>query len=181
MIDIIMERTFRPAITIEEVFGLAASAEDCFGLYKIDWVESFLSGDGGAMICHFQAPDLESLRQAARQTTGKIPPLWQGTLHHAPRAVPPPADRLNDILVARRFDHPVALDDIQAIEDAGAWCLETYNVHFVRTLFSRDRKRMICLYRAPDAEAVRAAQRKAGVPFETLWDYRHLTPENRHG
>jgi hypothetical protein len=45
-------------------------------------------------------------------------------------------------------------------------------VRFLRSYFSRDRRRMICLYEAPDAEAVRLAQEKAGVPFETAWTSR---------
>ena len=57
----------------------------------------------------------------------------------------------------------------QAIEDAGAWCLETHRVKFARTFFSLDRTRMICLYQAPDAEAVRMAQRQAGMPMERVW------------
>jgi uncharacterized protein DUF4242 len=42
-------------------------------------------------------------------------------------------------------------------------------VTFLRTFFSRDRKRMLCLYEAPDAESVRVAEGKAGVPFERAW------------
>ena len=73
------------------------------------------------------------------------------------------------VIVERAFDEPVSIDDIQAIEDRGAWCLEMYRVRFLQTYFSTDRKRMICVYEAPDAEAVRVAQSKAGVPFERVW------------
>lgn len=73
------------------------------------------------------------------------------------------------VVVERRFDEPVELADIQAIEDRGAWCLEAHKVRFLSTYFSTDRKRMICLYEAPDAESVRLAQTKAGMPFERVW------------
>ena len=36
---------------------------------------------------------------------------------------------------------------------------------------------MICLYRAPDAEAVRKANRTAGLPFDRVWPARALVPE----
>jgi hypothetical protein len=42
-------------------------------------------------------------------------------------------------------------------------------VRFLQSLFSLDRRRMLCLYAAPDAEAVRHAQRGAGLPFERIW------------
>lgn len=73
------------------------------------------------------------------------------------------------VLVERSFPEPVELQDIQAIEDRGAWCLEAHDVRFLKTYFSRDRRRMICLYEAPDAESVRIAQTKAGVPFDNVW------------
>ena len=73
------------------------------------------------------------------------------------------------VIVERSFAEPVQFDDIQAIEDRGAACFETYGVRFVRSFFSTDRRRMICLYEARDADSVLEAQRKAGVPFERVW------------
>jgi hypothetical protein len=79
------------------------------------------------------------------------------------------------VVVERSFDEPVTIEEIQALEDAGASCLEAHEVAFVRTFFSRDCKRMICLYRAPDAEAVRMAQRKAGMPVDSVWSFRLIS------
>ncbi|MDA0366760.1 MAG: DUF4242 domain-containing protein [Proteobacteria bacterium] len=73
------------------------------------------------------------------------------------------------IVVERLFDEPVAFEDLQKMEDNAQWCLELYNVKFLQSLFAADRKRMICVYEAPDAEAVRSANRKAGLPFEAVW------------
>jgi hypothetical protein len=80
------------------------------------------------------------------------------------------------VVVQRIFEKPVAFEDIQTIEDRGAWCLELHNVRFVRTYFSADRRRMVCLYEAPDAESVRLAQRQAGMPFERVWTASMLDP-----
>ena len=73
------------------------------------------------------------------------------------------------VLVERSFAQPVTFEDIQKQEEAGSWCLDTYNVRFLRTFFSKDRRRMVCLYEAPDAEAVRSAEQQAKVPFERAW------------
>ncbi len=73
------------------------------------------------------------------------------------------------VVVERKFPEPAMFDEIQAIEDAGAWCLDLHQVRFLRTYFSSDRQRMICLYEAPDAEAVRRSQRRIGLPFERVW------------
>jgi hypothetical protein len=73
------------------------------------------------------------------------------------------------VLVERRFEQPIDFQDIQVQEIAASWCLDTYNVRFLKTFFSRDRRRMLCLYEAPDAEAVRAAEEQAKIPFERAW------------
>jgi hypothetical protein len=73
------------------------------------------------------------------------------------------------VVVERSFPEPVAFEDLQAMEDRGAGCLEAHGVSFLRTYLSRDRRRMVCLYEAPDAEAVRIAQGKAGLPFDRAW------------
>jgi hypothetical protein len=84
------------------------------------------------------------------------------------------------VVVERTFPQPVAFGDIQAVEKRGAWCLEAHGVRFLKSYFARDRRRMICLYEAPDAESVRLAERKAGVPFDEAWSaevIHHVGPE----
>lgn len=73
------------------------------------------------------------------------------------------------VVVERSFPEPVRFEDVQAKEDASAWCLEAHGVRFLRTFFSADRRRMICVYEAPDAESVRLANREAGLPFDAVW------------
>ena len=48
-------------------------------------------------------------------------------------------------------------------------CLEIYGVRYLRSLWSADRKRMICEYEATEAEAVRELQREAGATFDTVY------------
>jgi len=72
------------------------------------------------------------------------------------------------VIVERNFEEPQLFEELQALEAAKHWCLETHEVTFVKTYFSLDRKRMFCVYRAPDADAVRSAQRQAGMPFDTV-------------
>lgn len=78
------------------------------------------------------------------------------------------------VAVERSFAEPVSFEAIQETEDRAGSCLQAYGVRFLRSYFSRDQKRMICLYEAPDAESVRLAQEKAGLPFERAWAARAL-------
>jgi uncharacterized protein DUF4242 len=73
------------------------------------------------------------------------------------------------VLVERRFDEPVKLEDISKLMRDNSWCIETYKIRFVKTLFSRDRRRMLCLFEAPDTESVRLAEEKSRVPYDRAW------------
>jgi len=173
MVELFVERTYRPALTRDRVLAMGEGAAGCFNLYRIQWLESLLAADGGTMICHFRAPDAESLRMALRVTDGAVPPLWPGSVHTAPGATPGEGN----VVVERHFDTPVTLAGIQALEDASAHCLESRRVRFERTFFSRDGTRMICIYRAPDAESVRQAQRQAGMPVARVWAFQRIAPD----
>lgn len=163
-------RDYDPALTLDDVMASAASAGGCFGLYRIEWLESLLSLSGTRMLCHFTAPDAESLRMALTITDGVTPDVWPGTVHQ----------RLEDcranVAVERRFSQPVELQEIQALEDAGQGCLDRHGLVFERTFFAADRRRMVCLYRAPDAESVRIAQREARMPVHAVWACQRLGP-----
>ena len=78
-----------------------------------------------------------------------------------------------------RIQYDLGFHSGSGIEDAGIECLNMRNVRFVRTYFSADRTRMLCLYDAPDAEMVRQAQREAGVPFDDAWSFVIVDP-NHH-
>jgi len=73
------------------------------------------------------------------------------------------------VLVERSFPQPVAFEDFRG---RGASCLELHRARFLRAYFSADRLRMICLFEAPDAESVRVAQEKSGLPFDAAWTAR---------
>jgi hypothetical protein len=177
MTELILERTFDPAFTPAEVVELAADSADCFGMHRVAWEASYLSADGHKMVCHFRAPDMESVRIALRQIGSDLSVFWKGSVHDAPGIDAAEIGKAN-VLVERSFDDGVVLQDIQDIEDAGIRCLEIRHVRFLRTFFSADRKRMICLYEAPDAESVRQAQREAGAPFDEAWAFARYGPEN---
>jgi hypothetical protein len=175
MVDVFLERQFDTALDAALLRRMVADALGCFALHKVNWHSSHLSADGHTLLCRFQGADAESVRVGLRQADADIRNLWLGTVHDAPEKSK--ADRqAANVLVARRFSEPVTIGEIQALEDAGAWCLDAHKVSFLCTYFSTDRKRMICLYRAPDAESVRLAQQQAQMPFENVWAFTLVQP-----
>jgi len=175
MTDVFLERAFEQPLTEGDVRAIAEESGWCFDLHKVNWHGSFLSSDGRRMVCWFDGPDAESARLALRKAKADMRILWSGTVHDAPGLTDATAA---NVLVERSFDAPVTLESIQEIEDAASGCLAAHHVAFVRTFFSRDRRRMICLYRAPDAESVRVAQRQADMPVDRIWAFRRIGPEH---
>ena len=79
------------------------------------------------------------------------------------------------LVVERTFEEPLTDEDLAAVQERMGPCLVEYGVTWVRSYFSSDRRRMICHYEAPDAEAVRASNRAAGALFEQVWSADILT------
>lgn len=171
MTDMFLERSFEVPLSPADCLAMVMETGWCFEMHNVEWHGSLLRLDGRRLLCRFRAADAESVRLAFGKTGGTAERFWPGTTHDAPQ--PPRAN----VLVERSFEEPVALEDIQALEDAHQWCLDSRNVKFVRTFFSNDRKRMICLYAAPDAESVREAQREAGLPLDQVWAFQPILPD----
>lgn len=176
MVELFLERDFFPPVSHADLQAAWGGAIGCFELHRVEWRGSLLSLDGRKLVCNFRAPDAESARIALRSGGADIRRLWPGTVHDAPDLQCFAADAAN-VIVRRSFARPVEVTDLQAREDAAAWCFDVRHVKFVRTYFSLDRTRMLCLYRAPDAESVREAQRIAAMPMDDVWGFSALLPE----
>lgn len=175
MTDVFVERQWDEPRTDADLELMMENSAGCLARHRCDWNGSLLSADRRDLVCHFSGPDTESVRIALRQAGSPYIAAWAGTVHDAPGITDAGLEKAN-VLVARRFVEPVDLADIQALEDAGKGCLDTHRVCFVRSFFSLDRKRMICLYEAPDAESVRIAQREAQMPVERVCSFLRMAP-----
>jgi Protein of unknown function (DUF4242) len=78
-------------------------------------------------------------------------------------------------LVERNFAEELELtaDDVSGIEavndDAG--------VRWVYSFLSADKRKTYCLYEAPNAEAIRDAARRNGIPADVIIAVEELSPE----
>lgn len=81
------------------------------------------------------------------------------------------------VVVERSFDQPLEENAMSEASARAAWCREMYGVRFLRSYMSGDRKRFICVYEAPDAEAVRKVQATGGLPYDRVWSASMLLPD----
>lgn len=178
MAVVIVERAFAEPETFEAINARGDRGSWCYELYGIRFAGAYFAADGRRMICTYEAPDAESVRMAQRRVDLPVSRVWSATCHHA--SEPAAADVTDvagtDVLVERGFETAVDIDALQAREDAGRSCLDLHRVHFYHSYLALDRKRMLCLYHAPDAESVRIAQRQIDIPVDRVWSARRHEP-----
>ncbi|MBP2314558.1 nickel-binding protein [Azospirillum soli] len=175
MAIVIFERTFQSPVSGEQILNIDRRNRWCLQAHGIGAKRHLLSRDGLRICCVFDAPDAESVRTAAQKIDA--PPadrVWSATAH-GPRADAQVLSSRSEgsertlVLVERSFQEPVRLDDVQSVEDRGAWCLSLNRVEFLVSWLALDRRRMICLYEAPDAESVSRTNTRLNLPFDRIW------------
>jgi hypothetical protein len=73
------------------------------------------------------------------------------------------------LIVEQTFESPLTDEEHSAVGRRLDGCLAQYGARWMRSYLSIDRKRMVCEFEAPDAEAVRISYRNAGVKFDRVW------------
>lgn len=169
---VVAERTFPEPMTPDMLRQSIREGQGCNALYGVTHLGSLLLSDGRRTACFYRAPDAEVVRGVSRTAGAPYDRVWSATVHGG-EGEPILTQRLDPangnsavVLVSRSFAAPIVFGEIQAQEEAQAWCLKAHRVRFLQSYLSFDRKRMLCLYEAPDAEAVRQAQHGAGLPFD---------------
>ncbi|HSK40758.1 MAG TPA: nickel-binding protein [Arenibaculum sp.] len=175
---VIVEQAFAQTISGEDLLAQDAKLRWCMDIYGVRPMIHCVSTDGLRVCCVLVAPDAEAVRSAGRRS-GAVPPdrIWPATIHGPVSDVAEVARRSTRTertlaIVERSFAQPVRFDDVQSVEDRGAWCLGLNGVGFLASWFALDRQRMICVYEAPDVEAVRKTNTRLGLPFDRAWGAR---------
>ena len=73
------------------------------------------------------------------------------------------------LVLEQQFDPPITTEQMNEAAKRVDPCLEQFGASWVRSFVSKDRRKVTCVFEAPDAEQVRQAYRSAGVEFESCW------------
>jgi len=85
-------------------------------------------------------------------------------------------DDVEYVVLEREFAEPLSPDDVRRMA-AETQCLELYRVKPVCSYLMAGGKRMVCVFKAPDAEAIRAIARSNAFPRDSLaWSSTLHTP-----
>jgi hypothetical protein len=73
------------------------------------------------------------------------------------------------VVVERTLDPPISKEQIERRLHTPSPCYQLRRIKHVDTVISKDGRRMVCFYEAPDAASVRAASEENGDPFDRIW------------
>lgn len=145
----------------------------CLHARNIMWRYSLLSIDRCRMICMFDAPDAESVRDSYRRAGLFSRPTWTGDLIKLEVA-----QRQRDLAVRYVMEgtYPASSDTNWSEISSKLHACAEHNFEWLQAYLSRDRTRIICELNAPDIESVREAQRYVGLHFDQIWVADFIAP-----
>jgi len=79
------------------------------------------------------------------------------------------------VILEREFPEPLSSEEVRKMA-AETECLDLYRVKPVRSYLMPGGKRMVCVFQAPDAEALRAVGRSNGFSNAVIWSSTVHTP-----
>jgi hypothetical protein len=76
MAHVIVEVEFQVPLTDEEHRRMGKLVDECVGARHGQWQRSYLSSDRLRMVCEFEAPDAESIREGYRSAGAPFVRVW---------------------------------------------------------------------------------------------------------
>lgn len=76
---------------------------------------------------------------------------------------------MSDVFYLRPIDPPIGPADVDRMAQHAGSCFNLHRVDWVQSYLAADGGRMLCWYRAPDAESVRIALRQLGSDMNAVW------------
>lgn len=86
---IVLEKTFDPPLTDEERARRWALVTPCLVARGARWIRTYLSADRRRMVCEFEAPDADAVREALRSADVRFERAWVGERIDAPEPQEP--------------------------------------------------------------------------------------------
>ena len=82
------------------------------------------------------------------------------------------------VLVEQRLSPGVTPAELERALEGNSWCRELHRVRNLESFFEIGgrRERLLCVFEAPDAEAVRSVARRMGYRYQGLWTAARIDP-----
>jgi hypothetical protein len=156
-------------IVVEHAFGERKQFDEVKGVCAR---RSYLSLDGKAMVSVYDAGDVESVRETQRIAGISFARIWRAFVMARGEAVCAPPGR-STVIVERGAVPGLRKEQLPGLMTARKSCFQTNGVELLCSYLAEDASRIICIFSALDAEAVRRANREGELPFTRAWAATH--------
>lgn len=170
---VIVETLADSPLTPEEPTQTDHRVWACLAERNGTWRYSLLSSDRLRMICTFDAPDAEAVRESYWKGGGVFSRIWAGELVKPDN---PPQRNEAMLKVIEGSYSPIGQEEWDEVSRKTLSCYAERGIDWIQSYLSLDRTRLICELNAPDAESIREAQHRVGVPFERIWSAMLIKP-----
>jgi hypothetical protein len=78
---VVVEQVFDPPLTDEEHGRIGKRIDACAEMRNVRWMRSYLSADRKRLVCEFESPDAQSVRDAYRTAGVAFERVWGAELY----------------------------------------------------------------------------------------------------
>ncbi|HTJ41650.1 MAG TPA: nickel-binding protein [Kofleriaceae bacterium] len=103
MARIILEQAFDPPLSPDDEAAFARRLDECLRIRNGAWCRTALSIDRRRMVCEFEAPDAESVREALRSASIPFERVWSASVY-AVEDFPDHKAKLDALLAKRKTE-----------------------------------------------------------------------------
>jgi len=173
---VIVVRRFEEPQAFEPIQAAEQRVAWCLDQHRVRFLRSYSSRDGLSMVCFYEAPDAESVRLTQAKAGLPVESAWSAAVQRY-RAVHAAREGRVTVVVERELEQPVTLEFVESVFASGKGCLDLHGAEPIASHLSKDGRRVLCIFDAPDAESVRIANHQIGVPVHRAWPAElHLPP-----
>ncbi|KAI9129193.1 DUF4242 domain-containing protein [Acaryochloris sp. CCMEE 5410] len=165
---VIVETLSETPLTPENLTDEDVQFMNCLEERNGTWRYSLLSIDRQRMICTFEVPDVESLRESYRRSGVPYNHIWPGEILKPEGTQPQKNEAIFKVFEGT---YPEGLTPTQwdAMNQSMSSHYAEHGVEWVQSYVSLDRTRIVCELNAPDLESVIKAHHKIGLTKTQLW------------
>jgi hypothetical protein len=128
MARVVMEQTFEAPLSDEKLAEISKRLDPCLEVRSGWWARSYLSNDRKRMFCEFEAPDADSVREAARSAGVPFDRVWTAQVFDAAdypeHAAGVPFDRVWTAQVFDAADYPEHAEKLRQARSGSAGTTE---------------------------------------------------------
>jgi hypothetical protein len=147
---------------------------DCLAARMGTWQYSLLSSDRLRMLCVFEAPDAESVRESYAKAGGAFNRIWS-----ARRVMPapsPPSIGTPLTVVESIYPDGFTPDQWQVAQSSLQSGWADAAIEWVKAYVALNHSRGFWELHAPDTKVVEKAHQRAGLPFSRVWSAKVIQP-----